>query len=76
MTHHLKIETKYFREIEEGIKTFEVRKNDRDYREGDCVILQEMDGIVPTGWNLCIHIRYILKGPIHGIEKGYIIFNW
>lgn len=41
MTHRLKIWPKYFYRVQAGTKTFEVRKNDRDYQTSDVVILQE-----------------------------------
>jgi ASC-1-like (ASCH) protein len=41
MTHALKIEIDYFEEIQSGKKTFEVRRHDRPFEEGDTIILQE-----------------------------------
>lgn len=41
MIHELKTWSKYFQEVKSGRKTFEVRKNDRDFREGDTLILKE-----------------------------------
>ena len=34
-THKLKIEPKYFKPVEQGYKTFEIRKNDRNLQEYD-----------------------------------------
>jgi hypothetical protein len=42
MIHQLKIESEYFRKIVEGVKTFEVRKNDRDFQKGDYLGLNEI----------------------------------
>ena len=42
MIHQLKIESEYIRKIVEGIKTFEVRKNDRDLHRGDYLGLNEI----------------------------------
>ena len=39
--HDLKTWPRQFRHVRDGLKTFEVRRNDRDYREGDLVILRE-----------------------------------
>lgn len=39
--HHLKIGLTYFKAVREGRKTFEIRKNDRDYKVGDILVLQE-----------------------------------
>lgn len=38
--HELKCESKYFAKIMSGIKTAELRLNDRDYKVGDYLILQ------------------------------------
>ena len=42
-THYLKTVQPYFSEVEKGTKTFEVRKNDRNFFVGDEVYLQEYD---------------------------------
>lgn len=42
MIHQLKIESKYIRKIVEGLKTYEVRKNDRDFHVGDYLGLNEI----------------------------------
>lgn len=44
MTHHLKILPKYFEEILAGKKPFEIRFNDRNFKVGDRVELQEYLG--------------------------------
>lgn len=43
MRHELKIWPQYFCRVEDGSKTFEVRKNDRGFQLGDTVILKEYD---------------------------------
>ena len=48
MIHDLKIEQPYFEAVKEGIKTFEIRYNDREYRIGDTVNLEEL---APNGHN-------------------------
>lgn len=35
--HELKIKEEYFKDIRSGKKTFELRKNDRDYQVGDLI---------------------------------------
>ena len=39
--HELKINPLYFDAIEKRLKTFELRKDDRDYKVGDLIILKE-----------------------------------
>lgn len=40
--HDLKTLMPYFEEVANGNKTFEIRKNDRDYEEGDVLLLREI----------------------------------
>lgn len=42
-THNLKIWPEYLEQVKSGIKTFEVRKNDRDFKVGDSLILRAFD---------------------------------
>ncbi|WP_288846669.1 DUF3850 domain-containing protein [uncultured Fructobacillus sp.] len=37
--HELKLDEKYFDLVNNGLKTFEIRKNDRDYHVGDLLAL-------------------------------------
>lgn len=41
--HDLKITPRYFDAVANGAKTFEVRRYDRPYREGDTIRLREWD---------------------------------
>lgn len=43
MIHELKIKPQYYEDIKIGIKTFEIRKNDREFKLGDILILNEYD---------------------------------
>ena len=43
MKHCLKKIQPYFADVENGTKTFEVRKNDRNFKNGDILFLQEYD---------------------------------
>lgn len=60
--HELKTLPKFFGAQLKGIKKFEVRYNDRDYRVGDILVLQEYSperGY--TGKYLHVEITYILN---------------
>jgi len=39
-THIIKLLPGYFKAVKEGVKTCEIRINDRDYKVGDTCILQ------------------------------------
>lgn len=41
--HNLKIETQFFKDVNSGLRQFEVRKNDRNFEVGDTLILEEFD---------------------------------
>lgn len=43
MIHELKIKPKFFQDIINVIKNFEIRKNDRKFRVGDILVLSEFD---------------------------------
>lgn len=43
MIHELKIKPQYYEDIKIGLKPFEIRKNDRDFKLGDILILNEYD---------------------------------
>ena len=40
-THTIKCWPQFFGPVADGSKTFEIRKNDRDYRVGDTLVIQE-----------------------------------
>lgn len=63
MIHALKTEPQFFEAVIDGSKTFEVRKNDRDFRVGDCLALNELDDTREgyTGRSALLKITYILN---------------
>lgn len=72
--HQLKIKPEYFADVANGIKTFELRKNDRDFKVGDTLVLQEYDGDY-TGRFRKVTVTYLLKGGIYGLDKDYVILG-
>lgn len=64
--HVLKTWPEYFQPVLLGVKTFEKRRNDRDFRVGDRLLLQEWDPETQryTGRELWAHVTYILMGPL------------
>ena len=75
MTHELKILPKYYDEIIRGKKNFEIRKNDRDFKKEDVVILKEFVDGDYTGKYIKAIIDYIFHGGSYGLEKGYCVFS-
>ncbi|MDH4127109.1 MAG: DUF3850 domain-containing protein [Spirochaetota bacterium] len=76
--HYLKTETEYYQAIECGKKKFELRKNDRDFRQYDILYLEEVVNGVKTGRSLPpVEIKYMLKDCAkYGLRDGYCILNW
>lgn len=77
-THELKILPEYFNEIMSLNKQFELRKDDRDYKVGDFIILKEyVDGAYTGRESGCFKISYILRNcPEYGLMEGYCILGW
>lgn len=73
--HELKIWKEYFEEVFMGRKTFEVRKNDRNFQKGDILILKEWDNEKQeyTGRQMARGISYILNGGQFGVENGFVV---
>ena len=76
MTHEIKLDISFCDSVYQGLKTFEVRNNDRGYQKGDLI------KFIPVG-NMLIpvehpirdktyEITYVLSG--WGIKEGYCVF--
>lgn len=72
--YEIKILPEYFKSVCDGSKTFELRRNDRDYKVKDILILQEYDGIKFTGHSVKAEVTYLLEGH-EGISEGYCIMG-
>lgn len=70
--HKLKLAKMFFEDARLGRKSFELRKNDRDYQIGDILELREMDNGEPTGRVIEKEITYILEG-FAGLKEDYCI---
>ncbi|HAC0715691.1 TPA_asm: DUF3850 domain-containing protein [Listeria monocytogenes] len=66
--HKLKILPEFFQEKIALKKSFEIRKNDRDYKVGDTLVLQEFENGKYTGreyWEDVIYItNYLQKDDV------------
>lgn len=86
MIHELKTWPEYFQAVTRGDKTFELRKNDRNFQEGDHLTLMEYvpqgHGVYKpnsigyyTGAFVTMRITYVLHGGRLGVEQGYVILG-
>lgn len=76
MTHELKILPKWYTDVESGKKNFEIRVNDRDYKVGDTLVLQEYDKGNYTGREITRKIQYIYQGNgAYGLSEEYCILG-
>jgi len=80
--HNVKSWVEYFAMVVAGVKTFELRKNDRDYKVGDIVELEEFRPHVGTytGRKQKIEITYLIDGSdnvgMDGLRRGFCIFSF
>lgn len=79
MIHELKIKPKFFQDIINGIKNFEIRKNDRMFRVGDILVLSEFDYMdnTYTGNQIKVKVDNILTHDDFpdGIPIDYVVMN-
>jgi hypothetical protein len=70
--HELKVWPEYFEPLAKRIKTFEIRKNDRDFRIGDVLILKEFDPETNnyTGRTVERKVTYITN---FAQQEGYVV---
>ena len=72
-----KILPKYFVEVVERNKNFELCKDDDDIQVGDKLILSEWNGNCYTGKSVTRTVKYILRNvPEYGLQEGYCIIGW
>lgn len=72
--HRIKCVEPFFTDIDKELKTFELRKNDRDYRQHDFLeLMQYIDG-KETGKHIYAYVEYLLEG-YEGIQPGYCIMG-
>lgn len=77
MIHELKTWPQYFKDIECDNKTFEIRKNDRNFQIGDHLWLKEYDPDTQqyTGKVIYKEIGYILHGGNFGIDEEFVVMS-
>lgn len=81
----LKTDKNEFQQTWDLKKLFEIRKNDRNFRLGQLILLRETehtgeqmkDGkpLVYTGRVIKVRICNIMEGPTYALPKGWVIFS-
>lgn len=81
MIHELKILPEFFEAVTSGRKQFEIRKDDRNYRVGDQLVLREVDYVhnenisdelFYTGDSYKAEITYITD---YAQQDGYVVLG-
>lgn len=88
-THTLKIDKEMYDRVRSGEKTFEIRKDDRHYQNGDAVVLDpnyQNTGCFPGAAPppvlgepnrppITFKIGFVLRGGQYGLETGFVAFS-
>jgi len=83
--HYLKAWPESFQPIRVGLKRFEIRLNDRDYKVGDTLVLAEYipDSTVAehpgghyTGNSVRAAVNYVMSEfPCHAVRPGFVVMS-
>ena len=85
--HKLKLNDRYFDAVTNGIKTFEIRKDDRGFCVGDTLVLKKVNDegkyVTYADDNLGVNLYYEIKVAVTyilthddfptGIPEGYVV---
>lgn len=86
MAHHeLKTDPEVFEAVRLGLKNFEIRKDDRGFEVDDTLELRETTctgyeiasglPLAYTGRVIHARVKYILRGPVYGLDSGWCILS-
>lgn len=72
--HELKIGSEFYEAVKDGRKKFEIRKNDRNYQEGDILILKKYDPLIQlfSGEIVKVEITYMTD---YAQQDGYVVLG-
>lgn len=72
--HQIRLASMYFDDVVSGKKSFELKKNDRGYKEGDFLEMMEFKDGKNTGRTVRVLVTYLLD-DYTGLEDGYCIMG-
>lgn len=74
-THELKTWPGAFQSILDGRKTYEIRREDRDYKAGDTLHLREYDADTDSysGRDMRVEVTYITHGGCWGLPDDLCV---
>jgi len=77
MRHELKLWPGYFGAIAESRKRHEIRKNDRNFKIGDELLLREWDPATGeyTGRQVLVSVTYVSIGGLWGIPDDTCVMS-
>ena len=79
MMHRLKTDLEVYALVRSGRKTFEFRRDDRAFAEGDKVILVPWDPATGSAvfdqGSVVADVGFVLRGPSYGLPDGYCVFS-
>jgi hypothetical protein len=75
--HELKTWPEPFAAVLAGLKRHEVRKNDRNFKAGDSLLLREYDPATKeyTGRRACVFVDYVSYGGKFGLPKSLCVMS-
>lgn len=74
MIHEIECLTQNFEDIVSGVKTFEILENDRNYRVGDYLAINELaNNGIDTGKSTLLRIDYMIDDPEYCKETMVVL---
>lgn len=73
--HTVKLDSIYFGRVANGTKTFEIRRNDRDYQTGDIMHMHEYDSERKVLTDMPIIKAEIVYTSTFNQEDGWIVLG-
>lgn len=76
MVHELKIHPEYYKDVLLGLKKVEIRYNDRDFKEGDTLVLNEWNPETEkyTGCQVKRKVNNVYKN-LPGVLSNYVVLQ-